>query len=175
METIRHKAAAVRRKKDFILAQTLLLLAALTVAIVDSEGQPFGPIIVFGLVAAALTAYTQTVDAFLFYEQTTQSLFVVVDTVLVFGILLAAGVGKSVTIPFFSTVIAVAVLKNGLFLGPAAALIAVLSVLSANDPIFDPASAVARPVLIMAAAVFYWHVVSSEPEEQRERSIEISD
>jgi hypothetical protein len=168
METVRRKADAVLRKKDFILAQSLLILAALTVGVIDSQHDSLSAIIILSVVAVGLTVYSVVLDAFMFYDRLTQSMFVVVDTSLVFGILLTAGVGRSASIPFFLTVMAAAMLENPLLLSPAVLLIAVLTVSFADDLAFDPASAMARPVLIMAAAVFYWLVVGSDREDEAE-------
>ena len=164
METVRRKADAVLRKKDFLLAQSLLVLAALTVGVIDSQDDSLSAIIMLSVVAVGVTVYSMMLEPFMFYDRLAQSLFVVIDTALVFGILLVAGVGRSVSIPFFLTVMAAAMLESPLVLSPAVLLIAVLSVLFAEDVIFDPASAVARPVLIMATALFYWYVVGSDRE-----------
>jgi hypothetical protein len=168
MERVRRKADAVLRKKDFILAQSHLILAALTAGAIDSQHDSLFAMIMLSVLAVGLTVYTVVLDAFMFYDRLTQSLFVVIDTSLVFAILLAAGVGSSVSIPFFLTVMAAAMLENPLLLSPAVLLIAVLSVLFADDVVFDPASAVARPVLIMATALFYWYVVGSDREGEAE-------
>jgi len=59
-------------------------------------------------------------------------------------------------------VMAAAMLESPVLLSPVALVIAILSVFFADDVIFDPASAVARPVFIMATALFYWYVVGSD-------------
>jgi hypothetical protein len=162
MEGVRRKANADLRKRDFILAQSHLILAALTVGFVDSKSDWFAALVMLSVLAVGLTVYAIVLDAFMFYERLTQSVFVVVDTSLVFAILLSAGVGRSVSIPFFLTVMSAAMLESPLLLSPVALVIAILSVFFADDVIFDPASAVARPVLIMATALFYWYVVGSD-------------
>jgi hypothetical protein len=164
MERVRRKADAVLRKKDFILAHGHLILAALTVGVIDSQHDSLFAIIMLSIVAVGVTIYSVMLDAFAFYDRVAQSLFVVVDTALVFGILLVAGVGRSVSVPFFLTLMATAMLENPLLLSPAVLLIAVLSVFFAGDTVFDPASAIARPVLIMATALFYWYVVAIDRE-----------
>jgi hypothetical protein len=162
MERVRRKTDAALRKKDFILAQSHLILAALAVGFIDAKHEWLAAVVMLLVMAVGLTIYSVFLDVFMFYDRLTQSVFVVVDTSLVFAILLSAGVGRSVSIPFFLTVMAAAMLESPVLLSPVALVIAILSVFFADDVIFDPASAVARPVFIMATALFYWYVVGSD-------------
>lgn len=170
MEKVRRKADAQRRKKDFFLAQSLLVLAALTVGAIDSQKGSLDAIVAFGAVAFGLAVCTHMLDPFAFYDRLSQSIFVVIDTALVFAILLAAGVGRSVSIPFFLSLMAAALLEQGFLLASATVVLAALSVFLGQSPVFNPASAVARPVLMMATALFYWLVVTIERGDEIRRA-----
>ena len=165
MGIVRRREEAVLRKRDFILCRYLLVLSAATVGIVDSYGYSMTAIVIIVSLELLSNVFAQVMDPMEFYGRLTQSIFIIIDTTAVFGILLVSGVNQSVSIPFFLMIIICALLERALLIAPVASVVVLGSIFFATTPVFDPASALARAVLLMATGLFYWFAVVPEREE----------
>lgn len=161
---LRGPEAAVRKTRFLLYRYVVIFSCGLLGYAESAESYEMGVIIMvmLGLVS---NLYMHMLDPFSFFDNGTQSLILVTDTVLSFMILLVSGIDRTVAVCFFAVLMMASFINKLPVLTAVAAVLGVATMLHAGvvGGGLSPAVILRVPFLV-STAVYYGFVVLPEHE-----------
>jgi hypothetical protein len=165
---------AIRRKKRFLLFRSLLIFATCAVGVLQLRPASVVAVIIVVAVALLSNVYVLMMDPFSFYDSATESLFLVIDTFMIFTILLVSNAGQSYLLPFFIVLLMTATIENVVLLALASAGLALGSMLFGSTAGGLASSAFGRVVFLVTTGLYYWFIVLTERRKEEAHPVPLS-
>lgn len=150
------EADAVPRKRVLLILRYVLILAAGSFGLIRSDLSALLVSLAVCLVLLSNVVLAR-ISAISFFSELTQSLLLLVDTVLVSGILVLSSVGPTPFLLFFSVLILAAYVENLVLLGVAAGLIGTV-----GSAFFGLEKGALQVIFMVVAAEYYGFLVLPE-------------